>query len=104
LPKSTDVGLREKEKDAPGTVTIAIVRELAYVGSATNLAVTVTVSGLGTVAGAEYFPVASMVPQLAPEQPVPATLQVTPWLLARDGHVTPIAQDTLAPNCPVPPI
>ena len=46
---------------------------------------------------------ASMVPQLAPEQPVPATLQVTPWLLAR-GHVTPIAQDTLALNCSMPPI
>ena len=68
------------------------------------MALTITVAGSGTVAGAEYFPVASMVPQLAPEQPLPATFQVTLWLPAKDGHVTPIAQDTLAPNCPVPPI
>src|SRR6266566_3911287 len=52
----------------------------ALVGSAANLAVTTTVGGLGTVAGAVYFPVASIAPQLAPVQPVPETVQVTAWL------------------------
>jgi hypothetical protein len=46
----------------------------------TDLAVTVTVAGSGTIAGALYLPVASIIPQAAPEQPVPATLQSTAWL------------------------
>jgi hypothetical protein len=46
----------------------------------TDLAVTVTVAGLGTVGGAVYSPVPLIFPQLVPEQPVPATLQATLWL------------------------
>ena len=58
-------------------VTVAVT---VAVGSATDLTVTTTVGGLGTVAGAVYFPVASIIPQLASVQPVPETLQVTAWL------------------------
>src|SRR6266849_10513656 len=56
------------------TVTVALA---VLLSSATEVAVTVTVAGLGTAAGAVYFPVPSIVPQLAPVQPVPETLQVT---------------------------
>jgi hypothetical protein len=55
----------------------------------------VTVGGLGALAGAVYKPVADTVPQLAPEQPGPATLQVTPVI------EVPV---TVAVNCAVPPI
>ena len=47
------------------------------VGSATEVAVTVTDPG-GTAAGAVYKPAAEIVPQVAPEQPVPESDQVTP--------------------------
>src|SRR5882672_5540412 len=58
------------------TAAIAVLVE-----SATEVALDVTVGGLGTLAGAVYFPVASIVPQLAPVQPVPERLQVTAWLV-----------------------
>jgi hypothetical protein len=69
------------------------------------MTVTVTAAGSGTDAGAVYFPVASIVPQLAPEQPVPATLQVTPWsaALVQAAVLVPLAQLRLALNCCVPP-
>ena len=51
----------------------------ALVESATDVAVTSTVGGLGTVAGAVYFPVVSIIPQLVPVQLDPETLQVTDW-------------------------
>src|ERR1700719_994032 len=72
------------------TAAIAALAE-----SATEAALTVTVGGLGAVAGAVYFPVASIVPQLAPVQPVPETLQVTAWL-------APLGL-TVAVNCCEPP-
>jgi hypothetical protein len=59
---------------------IVTVAAADIVESTTDLAVTVTVGGLGMLAGALYRPAASIVPQLAPEQPVPATLQATTWL------------------------
>jgi hypothetical protein len=62
----------------------------------TEVALTVTVGGLGAVAGAVYFPVASIVPQLAPVQPVPERLQVTAWL-------APLGL-TVAVNCCTPPV
>jgi hypothetical protein len=62
----------------------------------TEVALTVTVGGLGTLAGAVYFPVASIVPQLAPAQPVPERLQVTAWLV-------PLGL-TVAVNCCTPPV
>jgi hypothetical protein len=68
----------------------------ALAESATEAALTVTVGGLGVVAGAVYFPVASIVPQLAPVQPVPERLQVTAWL-------APLGL-TVAVNCCTPPV
>jgi hypothetical protein len=59
------------------TVTLA---EPNFVESLTEVAVTVTVGELETLEGAVYLPVGSIVPQLAPEQPVPETLQLTTWL------------------------
>lgn len=69
------------------TVTVAV---LDFVGSATDLAVTETRAGFGTVDGAEYSPLDDMVPQPAPEQPLPVTLQVT----AASG-----VSETVAVNC-----
>jgi len=68
----------------------------ALAESATEVALTVTVGGLGAVVGAVYFPVASIVPQLAPVQPVPEKLQVTAWL-------APLGL-TVAVNCCTPPV
>src|SRR5712692_6893121 len=68
----------------------------ALAESATEAALTVTVGGLGVVAGAVYFPVASIVPQLAPVQPVPERLQMTAWL-------APLGL-TVAVNCWTPPV
>ena len=56
------------------TVTVA---DADLVESATEVAVTVTMAGLGTLAGAVYTPLELTVPQFAPVQPVPETLQVT---------------------------
>ena len=74
LPNSTEVGFIEKDSNGM-SVTVA---SSDFVESTTELAVTVTMAGSGTVAGAVYLPVASIVPQLAPAQPVPATLQAKP--------------------------
>jgi len=73
------------------TSAIAVLVE-----SATEVAKALTVDGLGTLAGALYFPVSSIIPQLAPEQPVPERLQVTAWF-ALWGL-------TLAVNCCTPPV
>jgi hypothetical protein len=54
----------------PVMVTIAV---FAVVEFATDLAVTTTVGGSGAVAGAVYFPAASIIPQPAPAQPVPTS-------------------------------
>jgi len=68
----------------------------ALAESATEVALAVTFGGSGTLAGAVYFPVASIVPQLAPVQPVPDRLQVTAWL-------APLGL-TVAVNCCTPPV
>src|SRR5262249_37614401 len=73
-------------------VTAAVA---ALVGSATDVAVTVRVGGVGGVPGAVYFPVASIVPQLAPVQSMAETLQVTAWS-------APLGL-TVAVNCCTPP-
>src|SRR5216684_4482281 len=72
------------------------VANAAAAAFTTEVALTVTVGGLGTLAGAVYFPVASIVPQLAPVQPVPDRLQVTAWL-------APLGL-TVAVNCCTPPV
>jgi hypothetical protein len=56
------------------TVTVA---DADFVGSAADVAVTITCAGLGTTAGAIYRPLDEIVPQLIPEQPLPLTFQVT---------------------------
>ena len=63
--------------DVPTAVGAATVRK-ADPGAApvAGVAVTVTVAGFGTTAGAEYSPVASIVPFALP----PVTAQVTLWL------------------------
>ena len=67
-----DVGVAGGGGDA--IVTIA---EPDFVESVTEVAVTFTVAGLGTLAGAVYIPTELIVPQFAAVQPVPDTLQVT---------------------------
>ena len=62
---------------------IVMVEVADFVGSATDVAVSVTVGGLGTTGGALYEvvvnPVAGpSVPQALPEQPAPVKDQVTP--------------------------
>jgi hypothetical protein len=66
----------------------------------TVVAAIITVGGSGMLAGAVYFPVVSMVPQLAPEQPGPETLQTTLWLAGG----LPTGPDTFALNCSTAPI
>jgi hypothetical protein len=56
------------------TVTVAL---LDFVGSATDVALTVTSAGLGTVLGAVYRPLELTVPHVLPEHPEPKTLHVT---------------------------
>ena len=69
---------------------IVTVAALDFVGSAIDVAVTETRAGLGTVAGAVYRPLVDIVPQAAPVQPLPVTLQVTAVLAVFD---------TVAVNC-----
>lgn len=64
------------------------------VGSATDVAVTVTNGGLGAAEGAVYSPLVEMVPQSVEVQPVPLKLHVTAML------VDPV---TLAVNCCLAP-
>ena len=79
----TDVerGLTPTEIGSGAAVTV-IVADADFVPSVTEVAFRVTVTGVGTDAGAVY--VADVVvtfvrvPQLAPEQPVPGSDQVTP--------------------------
>jgi hypothetical protein len=73
-PKASEVGFREKDD---GALIMVIGAVPILVESLADLAVTTTVGGLGTVAGAVYFPAASTIPQLAPVQPVPEILQAT---------------------------
>ena len=64
---------------------IVITAAAVFVPSATDVAVSVTLAGLGTDAGAVYviatpdaLLVAESVPQVAPLQPAPESAQVTP--------------------------
>jgi hypothetical protein len=81
-----------KETDSPAAATITVVCAPDHLESTTDVAVTVTVGGSGTLAGAVYFPVASMVPR--------ETLQTTFWLIGG----LPNGPDTVALNCCTAPI
>jgi len=97
LPNETPLGLTEKEKDSPATATITIGTVLDHRESTVDVALTITVAGLGTVAGAVYCPVASIVPQPAPEQPDPETFQAKLWLTP--FGLLPFEKITFALNC-----
>ena len=77
--------------DNPDTTAVCtvIVAVPVFVPSATDVAVNVTVAGDGTVAGAVYviatpdaLVVADSAPHVAPEHPVPASVQFTPLFCA----------------------
>ncbi len=76
VPTST-VGLAGEIETviAGSTVTVAVPLR---VGSATEVAVTVTAAGEGTLAGAVYNPLVEIVPQAAPLHPAPLSVHVTP--------------------------
>lgn len=70
---------------ARGGAVIVTIAETDFVPSATEVAVTVTVAGVGTVGGAVYVTAApdtldegDTPPQAAPLQPDPETAHVTP--------------------------
>lgn len=60
-----------------GVELIVTVADAEAVDEAADVAVTVTVAGLGAFAGAVYRPAVETVPQVAPEQPLPFTDHVT---------------------------
>jgi len=66
------VGLTLTPTATSVTVAVAELVETAWL-----VALTVTVGGLGSVAGAVYRPVVVIVPHPAPVQPAPDTLQFT---------------------------
>ena len=57
--------------------TIAAFAEADLVGSATLIAFTVTVAGVGTLDGGIYSPLLEIVPHAASVQPAPLTAHVT---------------------------
>ena len=59
------------------TATIVTLADADLVGSATLVAITVTVAGEGTLVGGMYSPFTEIVPHPAPVQPAPLTVQVT---------------------------
>ena len=97
MPNETPLGLTEKENDSPAAATITIGTVLDHRESTVDVALTITVAGSGTVDGAVYCPEASMVPQAAPEQPDPETLQKKLWLTP--FGLLPSERITFALNC-----
>ncbi len=97
-PVTTFAVVGETETATGGaTVTVA---EADLVTSACEVAVTVTVAGLGTALGAVYKPPVVTVPQAAPLQPVPETLHVTavsvlPLTVAENCCWVPVTSCTL---------
>ena len=76
-----DVGFTETEIGGGAAVTV-MVADADFVESATEVAFSKTVAGVGTAGGAMYVTEVVVtfvsVPQLAPEQPVPESDHVTP--------------------------
>lgn len=77
------------------TAAIVTVAESDLVGSACEVAVTVTNGGAGMLPGAVYSPADVIVPQVLPLQPMPVTFQVTAVF------AVPV---TVAVNCRWPPV
>src|SRR5438552_3790189 len=78
----------------PMTAVMVTCAEADFVGSAWDTAVTVTMAGFGTTAGAVYRPELDIVPTVALPPVTPLTCQVTAVLLVFC---------TVAANCCVPP-
>src|SRR5436190_1971488 len=78
----------------PMTAVMVTCAEADFVGSAWDTAVTVTMAGFGTTAGAVYRPELDIVPTVALPPVTPLTCQVTAVLLVFC---------TVAVNCCVPP-
>src|SRR5213080_2634849 len=78
----------------PMTAVMVTCAEADFVGSACDTAVTVTVAGFVTTAGAVYSPELEIVPTVALPPVTPLTCQVTAVLLVFC---------TVAVNCCVPP-
>ncbi len=86
----------------PPTVSVkllvtVIAAPADFEGSATLRAVSVTLAGDGRICGAVKSPPESTVPQAAPEQPGPDTLQFTAWL-GLPEPLTPAANCRVAPS------
>jgi hypothetical protein len=87
-----------------GAAVTVIVAEADFVVSATDVAVSVTVGGVGTFAGAVYviatpepLDAADNVPHVAPLQPAPESAHVTPLLAG--SLVTVAVNGCAAPTC-----
>jgi hypothetical protein len=92
-PVSSCIANGEIVTETGGTIVTDAVAD--FVESATDVAVTDICGGLGIADGAVYSPLVVIVPQVAPEQPLPATLHVT---VVFDVPVT------VAVNCWWPPM
>ena len=82
-PVATLMVVGETATDTAAPVVSVIVAAAFFVVSRLDVAVNVTVAGLGSEAGAVYVTdvVVTLlkVPQVAPLQPLPESAQVTPW-------------------------
>jgi hypothetical protein len=87
VPGATDA--EEGETKTTITGRMETETEAALVGSASGAAITCTVAGDGGIEGAVYTPVEEIVPQAAPVQPLPVTLQeITRLGLEPEGGVS----------------
>lgn len=78
-----------------GVSVIVTCADAVLLGSACETAVTLTVAGFGTLAGAAYIPTEEIVPRVASPPLTPFTCQVTAVLAALE---------TAAVNCCVLPV
>src|SRR5205823_10523031 len=93
-PGSTVSDVGEIVTVTPVASVMVTCAEADFVGSACDTAVTATVAGFGTTAGAVYRPELDIVPTVALPPLTPLTCQVTAVLLVFC---------TVAVNCCVPP-
>jgi hypothetical protein len=84
-PVDTCAVAGDTETETDATLWMTTLAEEDFVGSATEVAVTVAREGLGIVAGAVYKPDAVTVPHEPETQPIPETVQLTAVL---DAPVT----------------
>ena len=85
FPLCTDALIGFTDTPTAGGAVTVIVAAAVLLVSATDFAVSVTIAGAGTLAGAVYviaapdaLDAADNVPQAAPVQPAPVNVQVTP--------------------------